>query len=350
MLLKTTHGLNQVKPMTEEELKDIELDCLREVDLDLQNYQQLYNKGLQLIINEPQPKALLLDILDEYLDRLGEMPAIDLSSKGISALDEDTKEKVKSLVLFGTQAALIKENSTIQNNLREANQNYRDLLSVVTHEFKNTLTSINGYTRLIERRLADQKYTELGEINSNIDRLTNNLYGLVETLFSMSLIDQGRLKIERKIFDIVEDTIHPILAELDLRLQKKNMHVDIKAAQPKNIFYGDEKFFQLIFRNLVLNAIQYGNTASTIDISIAKKGEIVEIQVFNEGSGLPVDKLEKVFEKFSRFHENNGRSNVGIGLYAVKNIIELHDGTISADSEFGKWMRFTITIPFSIEQ
>jgi len=123
------------------------------------------------------------------------------------------------------------------------------------------------------------------------------------------------------------------------------MTVNINAAEKINIFYGDEKFFQLIFRNLILNAIQYGRPDSEIDINLNRKNDLYEIIIFNQGSGLEVENLDKVFDKFSRFHKTNNKANIGIGLYAVKNIVELHKGTITAESEFTKWMRFKITVP-----
>jgi len=309
------------------------------------NYQDLYERGLDLIKSEPQPKKLLLDILDEYIDRLEDIPAVDLNSPDFDKLDSDTKEKVKSLVLFGTQAVLVRENAKAQSNLRKANANYRDLLSVVTHEFKNSLTSISGYNRIVQKRLEEGKYESVAEVSQHIDRLAKNLYGLVDTLFSMSLIEQGKLKVERRVFDIVDDAINPILSELEIRLQKKGMNVKLNASELKNIYHGDERFFQLIFRNLIQNALQYGTENTEIKIDINKTDKHLKIVVYNEGSGLDEKKVDKVFEKFSRFHDQNDKTNVGIGLYAVKNIIELHGGSILAESEFSKWMRFTIALP-----
>lgn len=334
--------------MTEEELKELELKYLGNINLDIEHYRNLFAKGLELIKSEPQPKKLLLDILDEYLAHLDEIPAVDLSITKFDQLDKVTKEKVKALILFGTQAALIKDNADVQSSLRQVNSNYRDLLSVITHEFKNSLTSIYGYNRIIKKRLLDGNYQSLAEISNNIDRLTRNLFGTVETLFSMSLIEQGILEVDRKIFDLVEDAINPVLSELEIRLQKKSMGVEIISKEKKNMYFGDAHFFQLVFRNLIQNAIQYGSKNSQIKIEFSRSDNYLNIVVFNEGSGLDQEKLEKIFDKFSRFHNQSDKTNVGIGLYAVKNIIELHKGSISAESESDKWMRFIIRLPIEV--
>jgi len=331
--------------MSEDDFSELELKHLDKVTLSLNTYKDLFFKGLGLIKSEPEPRKLLVRILDEYLERLEEIPAIDLSVTNLDSLDAETREKVKSLILFGTQAVLIKDNAEIQEDLRAINSNYRDLLSVVTHEFKNSLTSIYGYNRIIQKRIQDGKYDNVEEISNNIDRLTKNLFGLVETLFSMSLIEQGKLKLDHKIFDIIEDSIKPVVAELDFRLQKKAMQVKVKSGEIKNIYLGDERLFQLVFRNLILNAVQYGRENTDITIEIQRSENEVIITVFNEGSGLESTKLEKVFEKFSRFHDSGDKTNIGIGLYAVKSIIELHRGEISAESDYQKWMRFIIHLP-----
>jgi len=333
--------------MTEQELQELELKYLGNIQLGLDDYKSLYEKGLDLIRNEPKPQELLLKILDDYQKRLNEIPAVDLSAENLENLDEAAREKIKALVLFGTQAVLINDNSRKQGRLAEANKNYSDLLSIVTHEFKNSLTSIYGYNRIIQKRIKAGKHDNISEISDNIDRLAKNVFSMVDTLFSMSLIDEGRLKIERRVFDLVEDAIKPVIDDLAARLEQKLMKVKIITSETKNIYFGDERFFQLIFRNLILNAIQYGTRDTDILFEVRRIKNYIEIVIFNYGSGIEKNKLHKVFDKFSRFHEAKDKSNVGIGLYTVKSIIDLHGGEITAESEFSKWMRFTIHLPLN---
>jgi signal transduction histidine kinase len=320
-------------------------NLLENVDLGSKNYQELYERGLNLIKNEPEPKKLMIEILDEYLDRLEDLPPINLNTSDFSHLDAEIKEKVKSLVLFGTQAVLVRENAKIQAKLRQANANYRDLLSVVTNEFKNSLSSINGYIHIINKRLEENKYESIPEISHYIDRFSKNLYGLVDTLFCMSLFEQAKFTLEPRMFDIVHDALNPIISEMDVRLQKKGMNVKLISSEINHPFQGDERYFKLVFRNLIQNAIQYGNENSEISIEINSSDDQSQIVVYNEGSGLKPNKVDKIFEKYSRFHDKNDKTNVGIGLYTVKNIVEAHGGNIRAESEFSKWMRITINLP-----
>ncbi len=322
-----------------------EQDILNNIELSLTNYKNLFNKGLSLIETEPDPRQLLHSILEEYQTRLEQMPAIDLSHGGIEKLSPELQEQVKSLVLFGTQAVLINDNAKIQRNLRIVNENYKDLLSVVTHEFKNSLTSIYGYNRLIRKQLSLGNTAQIEEISTNIDRLTKTLFGLVETLFSMSLIEQGALSLDSRLFDVYQDAILPVLHELELALQSQGMSVHVEGSGEKKIYYGDDRLMQIVFRNLIQNATQYGLVNTSIQIKISSNKDELKIEVFNLGNGVRKEDLGQIFDKFSRFHNGHNKTNVGIGLFAVKKIIELHQGEITAESEFGKWIRFIISLP-----
>jgi len=324
---------------------DKENKILNHIELSLKDYKKLFNKGLSLIESEPEPRQLLNSILEEYQNRLEELPAIDLSREGIEKLPPDVQEKVKSLVLFGTQAVLINDNAKIQRNLRVVNENYKDLLSVVTHEFKNSLTSIYGYNRLVRKQLSLGNTAQIEEISTNIDRLTKTLFGLVETLFSMSLIEQGALSLDSRLFDVYQDAIVPVLHELELALHSQGMSVHVEGAGEKQIYFGDDRLMQIVFRNLIQNATQYGLVNTSIQIKIKPGNDQLRIEVFNLGNGVRKEDLGQIFDKFSRFHNGHNKTNVGIGLFAVKKIIELHQGEIRAESEFGKWIRFVIELP-----
>ena len=334
--------------MNEKELKEIDYKYLGDTRVNLGHYEHLFEKGLELIKSEPYPKELLLKILDEYMFRLSELPNFEVDSINNGHFDENTKENMKALVLFGTQAALIKENSIIQNNLKTINKNYRDLLSVVTHEFKNSLTSIYGYNRIISKRVAEGRIDKLPEITSQVDRLSKKLFNLVETLLNMSLIEQNKLKTENRKFCLIKEVIQPIMDELLVQLNEKGMAIEIISKEDEAELIGDPSLLQIAIRNLAINAIQYGFENTDIEIHIEKVRGRILIEVFNRGIGLEKKNINRIFDKFSRFHTKYRKTNIGIGLFTVKHIIELHDGTISAESKPGEWMRFLINLPYNI--
>lgn len=327
-------------------LKDIERDQLMDARPQVDQYEYLFSKGLELIKSEPRPQELLVKILDEYTNRFADLPNLGSGSLTDPELDEGTKEKLKSLILFGSQAALIKENSRIQYDLRRINQNYMDLLSIVTHEFKHSLTSIYGYNKIINKRISEGKTEKLNEVTERVDKLSKNLFNLVETLLNMSMIEQKRLTADNIQYNLIENVLQPIIDELQLQLDDKQMAIEVIANEDDFVLEGDPGLLQIAIRNLVLNAIQYGFEKTDIEIRIEKNVDRILLEVYNKGLGLEKKYLTQIFEKFSRFHPRKKTSNVGIGLFTAKHIVESHKGTIVAESVPGEWMRFMIILPF----
>ncbi len=334
-----------LKGMNETDLQELDYKYLGDTQVRLGHYAHLYEKGLELIRKEPNPKELLLNILDEYMARLEEIPELNSSSYNDNSLDEQTRENLKSLVMFGTQATLIKENSRIQAELRQANQNYRDLLSVVTHEIKNSLTSIYGYNRIISKRVREGRQDQVVEITSQVDRLSKKLFSVVDTLMNMALIEKNRLVAEKHTLNIIADVIEPVIKEMELQLSEKAMAVEVISHEDDVAVEGDMHLLQIVIRNLLMNAIQYGEQKTDIEIHVEKVQGRVLIDVYNQGQGIEKKYLKRIFEKFARFSNKGNRTNVGIGLFTVAHIVEIHNGSIKAESEPGRWMRFVINLP-----
>ena len=132
---------------------------------------------------------------------------------------------------------------------------------------------------------------------------------MIDTLRCMSLIEQEKLSVEPRMFDLVHDALNPVITEMDVRLQKKGMHVKLNSHEINHLYQGDERYFKLVFRNLIQNAIQYGNQNSEINFEIERKDKHTKITAYNEGTGLNRNKVERVFDKFSRFHDKNDKTN-----------------------------------------
>ncbi len=337
-----------LKSMNETDLKDLDYKYLGDTKVKLGHYERLYEKGLELIKNEPNPKNLLLMVLDEYMQRLEEIPAFNSNTFHDENIDEKTRENLKSLILFGTQASLIKENSRIQAELRQAKRDYQDLLSIVTHEIKNSLTSIYGYNRIIRKRVKENRHDQIDEVARHVDRLSRQLFNMVDTLLNMAQIDQERLQISKNELAVIENVITPVVTELEMFLSEKGMAVEVISKEDDVEINGDMHLLQIVIRNLLMNAVQYGTPKTDIEIHVEKVRDRLLIDVFNHGNGLEKKYLNRIFKKFTRFGEKNSKTNVGIGLYTVAHIVELHKGTITAESDPGKWMRFVINLPVNL--
>lgn len=333
--------------MKDIDLNNIDFGYLSDTSVQLNHYADIYEKGLELIKNEPRPRELLVKILDEYSKRFRQMPNFDSSILENDEVDDELKEQLKSLVLFGTQAALIKENSTYQKELKDVNGSYKDLLSIITHEFKNSLTSIYGYNRILKKRVEEGRTNQVEEITSNVDKLTKKMFNLIDTLVNMSLIEQNKLEAQSNKYLLIEHVIQPVVEEIQYQLNVKEMAIEVFSNEDEVTLEGDAALINVAFANLLINAIQYGYKQTDIEIRIELVDAHVIVEIFNKGNGIEEEHLHKIFDKFSRFHTKYKQTNVGVGLFTVKHIIELHNGTIHAESQKDKWMRFVIKLPLT---
>ena len=331
--------------LKEEELESIKKHRLEDVDVTRDNYKDLFEQGLELIRKERLPKVLMLEILDQYSTRLEDLEGVDLSIENLEKHDEVTKEKIKSLVLFGIQAVLIKENAQLISELKRTNENYEDLIGLVTHEFKNMLTSIYGYNKILKRQLEKQGILETSELITTIEKLTQKLFNMVDSLLKMSLSDKNELLPQKSNINLKKDVLKPVEKEL-LPLLKKNKIVLKIKIKPRNIsLNADNDFLQVVFRNLIENAVKYGYNNSEVIIEIRSDKTQLKVSVNNKGDGIPEQIKNEVFQKFRHADVGDFRSGTGIGLFNVKNIIEKHGGKIGFDTEKNNWTKFHFQIP-----
>lgn len=331
--------------LKEEELESIKKHRLEDVDINRDNYKDLFEQGLDLIRKERLPKALMLEILDQYSERLEDLEGVDLSIDNLENHDEITKEKIKSLVLFGIQAVLIKENAQLIAELKQSNENYEELIGLVTHEFKNMLTSIYGYNKILKRQLEKQGILETSELITTIEKLTQKFFNMIDSLFKMSLSDKDELLPKKSIINLNEDILHPVEQELVPLLKKKKMKLKNKI-RPKNIsLLADKDFLMVVFRNLIENALKYGYTDSEVIVEIKSNKKDLSVSVNNKGDGVPEKIKHEIFQKFRHADVGELKSGTGIGLFNVKNIIEKHGGSITFDSDKNNWTKFHFQIP-----
>ena len=111
-------------------------------------------------------------------------------------------------------------------------------------------------------------------------------------------------------------------------------------------YIGDEKQIKKLVSILIDNAIQYSGVNGEVRVTLRADGSRLHISVFNTGSGVPNEELDKIFERFYRSDESRSRETgvYGIGLSIAKAIVKSHKGRITVSNEYGKWIRFVVTL------
>lgn len=118
-----------------------------------------------------------------------------------------------------------------------------------------------------------------------------------------------------------------------------------ESVQPGILVWADPEMLYSVFDNLLGNAIKYGKAGGLIAIRILDRGSSIAIEIWNDGVGIPPEKLESIFERYTREDAKSEAKGYGLGLFLAKMIVEAHGGRIWADSRLGEWASFTFTLP-----
>jgi two-component system NtrC family sensor kinase len=230
-------------------------------------------------------------------------------------------------------------------SLQRLNANYLDMLGFVSHELKNTLGVIYTSARALEIQVGGALSPQQTDLVRNISRSVHAAVDMARKYLDLARIESAELHVNRQAMDLIQDVIQPIILEMGPTLSRKEMALSTDFPQALPIF-ADSSLLKTVFRNLFDNAIKYGAEKGEIRIQISHDNSGVSGEVWNRGSGLPVDQLERIFEKFIRCDPCGDTSRgSGLGLYITREIIAKHGGRIWAESEPGAWMRFCFRLP-----
>ena len=179
-------------------------------------------------------------------------------------------------------------------------------------------------------------------IRSEVLRLSR----LVSSLLDLTKIQAGERKFNMVPMDICELGRQIIFAS-EQRLEEKNLDVRFDTERDNMYVLADPDAIHQVLYNLCDNAIKFSKQGGQYILSIRDVGAKTEISVYNEGDGISPEDLPYVFDRFYKSDKSRGldKTGVGLGLYISRAIIEAHREQIRVDSEYGKWCRFTFTLP-----
>lgn len=227
-----------------------------------------------------------------------------------------------------------------------------EFLATLSHELRTPLSSILGWTLMLQERQMDEKDT-LYAVEA-IARNAQLQAQLVEDLIDISRITAGRMHIERSEV-VVSDVVRAAIQTVFPLSQERQIAIEYSIAPEfgGETVLGDAPRLQQVFWNLLSNAIKFTPQNGRIEIVQKRVAENLHIEIKDSGQGIPLDFLPHVFEAFRQADSSSTRSfgGVGLGLSIVKNIVQLHGGTIEAQSDGeGCGAKFTVKLPLQASQ
>jgi two-component system NtrC family sensor kinase len=230
-------------------------------------------------------------------------------------------------------------------SLHKINTSYLDMLGFVSHELKNTLGVIYTSARTLHTGLVGALSEPQARLVGNITRSISTAVAMTRSYLDLARIESGALHPVVIETDLLNDIILPVLDELHQLVAEKEMIVE-KAVPQTLAIMSDPNLLQIVYRNLISNALKYGRRQGRIKLGAVREETDFRFEVFNEGDGLSPDKIGRLFGKFVRFnHEKDAARSAGLGLFITRQIIAAHGGRIWVESEAGRWINFIFSLP-----
>jgi len=231
--------------------------------------------------------------------------------------------------------------------LAEIDRSKTIFFSNISHEFRTPLTLLLGP---IEDVLNSPDSTGVDKYRMGIaHRNALRMQKLVNTLLEFSRIEAGRVEGKFSPVDICSFT-RELASSFRSAIEKAGMQLYTPCDSNIGDVYVDVEMWEMIILNLVSNAFKYSREGH-IEVAVRHVGREVLIAVTDTGVGIPEDQLEKIFNRFHRISNVQGRSQegTGIGLAMVKELVKLHKGSIAVSSKLGEGSTFTISLPLGKE-
>jgi len=250
------------------------------------------------------------------------------------------------------RAALAVDNAHLYRAAQEANRAKDEFLATLSHELRTPMTAILGWAHLLQLGGIDE-----AEMRVGIDTIRQSGQAqarLIDELLDVSRIVTGKLHLVTAVValpDIVRNAVAAIRPTVDAKHQR--LELDITDSDSADLrVLGDASRLQQVFWNLLSNAVKFTPPGGSIRVRVAREEAAVTVTVTDSGEGIPAELLPQVFERFRQASASAGRrSGLGLGLAIAKELVELHGGTITAQSAgTGRGSTFAVTLPLHVEE
>ncbi len=267
-----------------------------------------------------------------------------------------TGEDVSVLETLAAQAAVAIENARllqqVQNQyerLASLDQMKGDFIAIASHELRTPLGLILGHAAFLQ----DGATPDVAEHLSVIIRGAERLKDILDELSRLTHSDQGETRLNLKVFP-AKELLDEVATKFAAAAKEKYISLDTECKPGGLVVEADRQKMQVALGNLVDNAIGFTDTGGHVLLAAgaeepdaAERAGYVDLEVVDDGIGIPASKIGKIFERFYQVenHMTRRRGGLGLGLSVSKSMVELHHGRIEVESVEGKGSRFCIHLP-----
>ena len=256
----------------------------------------------------------------------------------------DFSVKIPEMHTYDELETLIESVNVMADSLSVLEQSRSNFISNVSHELKTPMTIIGGYIDgILDGTIGEQdtrKY--LTVVSDEVKRLSR----LIVAMLNMSKIEAGKLTL-KPVEVKMDKLIFSVLVSFEKAIESKKIEIMGLDTLENLTFMADDALINQVIYNLVDNAVKFTPEGGEIRFSLYEEKKTANIIIRNTGDGIPTEEAALIFDRFYKVDKSRrlDTQSFGMGLYIVRNIIELHSGTVTAESEPGKFTEFHIRLP-----
>ncbi|PWU66796.1 sensor histidine kinase [Gracilibacillus dipsosauri] len=232
----------------------------------------------------------------------------------------------------------------LSQTLERYQTNRNEFFSNITHELKTPLTYVKGYANAVRHEMY-QSEEEKQEFLEIIENEADHISNLMDDLTDLSKIEEGKIDLNKEAFNL-NMLAEEMMRRSQFRANQKGLKLHVYTPNTPIHLYADKNRMEQIFTNLIENAVRYTEKGE-IKIEVTDIGNHIQVKIIDTGIGIKKQDIPFLFERFYRVDKSRSRANggTGLGLSIVKNLVEMHEGTIDFDSELNKGTTVTLTFP-----
>jgi two-component system CheB/CheR fusion protein len=311
--------------------------------------------------NIPQLRSILEEILihdrqvqnlevDHYFEQIGQkimlLNACKLQREDNAAMILLSIEDISDRKHFEIERSqLLTQEQSARQQAEEANRSKDEFLSNLSHELRNPLNVILGWSKLLRARtLSEAAAARAIEV---IERGATAQAQLIEDILDVSRITSGKLRLNNRQIDL-SLVVQAALDSVQLAADAKN--IQLVSALSAVTVVGDVDRLQQVLWNLFSNAIKFTPTGGRVEITLSLAENQAQITVSDTGQGIRADLLPHIFDRFRQGDSSTTKASqgLGLGLSIVRHLVELHGGTVQAESlGEGQGTTMTVWLPLS---
>jgi len=310
------------------------------------NIPQLRSSLTDLLANQVQIQDLEME---HYFEQIGQKTMLlnacklrrDDSLMLLLSIEDITDRKQYEI----ERSQLLTQEQSARQQAETANQAKDEFLSNLSHELRNPLNSMLGWTKLLSTRTLDE--TAEARALEVIEQSAKAQSQLIEDLLDTSRIVSGKLRVVTCPIDLVE-VVQSAIGIVQPSAQAKNIQI-ISSLNPVSIL-GDSDRLQQVLWNLLSNAIKFTPSGGQVNITLEALPAYAEIRVSDTGKGIQADLLPYIFDRFRQGDSSSTKASqgLGLGLSIVRQLVELHGGTVQAES-LGEGQGTTMTVQLPLQ-